>query len=89
LGVIARALNQFEQAIEYYEQSIRIKRGLKDFDTLSQSYLRLAQTYQETDDLKNTLRYLNNALEYSPYSSQAQEETDTIHRLIEEQQRGS
>ena len=89
LGVIARALNQFGQAIEYYEKSIRIKRCLKDFDTLSQSYFRLAQTYRETDDLENTLRHLNNALEYSAYSSQAQEETETIHRLIEELQRGS
>ena len=89
LGVIARALNQYEQAIEYYEKSIRIKRRLKDFDTLSQLYLRLAQTYRETGDLESTSWHLHNALEYSAYSSQSQEETEAIHRLIEEQQRGS
>ena len=67
--MIARASNHFEVAVEYYENSIQLKRQLKYLDGLSRSYFSLALIYQETENWENALTHFHNALKYTTHGS--------------------
>ncbi len=82
LGVIARASNRLDEAIEYYEKSIQIKTQLKYLDGLSRSYFSLAMIDLEIEDWENALIHLKDALKYTAHGSSSDKFIGDLHVSI-------